>query len=578
MNLVRYKQKCVTLCANKTRPLVSENLFTLINLIYMKRKIHQIIGISLLFLAPLTLMAQAPTLGTTVDFVLFTSDGAVTNSGISQLTGKVGTNNGSSTGFGNVNGGMHDGDATSAQAAVDLLVAYNQLNATTPTLFPAPGLGNGQVLTAGVHQTMGASTINLDLTLDGQNNPNAVFIFLIEGPLSTGANTKVKLINEAQACNVFWKVEGMVDMATGTTMRGTVIANNASINMNTGDTLEGRALSVNGAINLDGTMGYTPIGCGSPVLNGPTAPTFGEVGCYGVFSADGPLENAGITSVVGDVGGNTGLTDGFDPLLVTGNIHPIPDSSTSAAAVDLILVYNYLNGLTQDINLLYPAQFGRNLVLTPHTYLLDGATTFTDTLFLNAGNVPDAVFVIKINGALETSTYSRVSLVNGAQAENVYWLVNGAVDISDYSHFNGNIISQGAINLLTGANINGRALTGVGALSTNAVISSAVIDTAECDTQIGGDPWASVNEFEVGASISVYPNPFQHSITVDIELIQQETSTLMVYNNLGALVVNEKLSNGLNKVDMSNLPAGMYMYQIISSNALVKMGKLVSQK
>lgn len=531
-----------------------------------------------MIIAPISLLAQAPNLGTTVDFVLFTSDGAVTNTGISQLTGKVGTNNGSSTGFGNVNGGMHDGDATSIQASTDLLVAYNQLNATTPTLFPAPGLGNGQTLTAGVHQTMGASTINLDLTLDGQNNPNAVFIFQIEGPLSTGANTKVKLINEAQACNVFWMVEGMVDMATGTTMRGTIIANNASINMNTGDTLEGRALSINGAINIDGTMGYTPIGCGSPVLTGPTAPTFGEVGCYGIFSSDGPVENAGITSVIGDVGSGTGLTNGFDPLLVTGNIHPIPDSSTSAAAVDLILVYNYLNGVAHDIILLYPAQFGRNLVLTPHTYLLDGATTFTDTLFLNAGNEPDAVFIIKINGALETSSYSRVSLINGAQAENVYWLINGAVDIADYSLFNGNIISQGAINLLTGANVNGRTLTGVGALSTNAVISSAEIDVTECDTQVGGDPWVSVDELGMDNSISIYPNPFQNSVTIEVDNLQSETSVLMVYNNLGVLVINTNLSNGINKIDMSTLSSGVYFYKIASNNNVIKSGKLVSQK
>lgn len=78
-----------------------------------------------------------------MNFILFTSDGAVSNTGISQLTGKVGTNYGSSTGFGNVNGGMHDGDAVSIQAAMDLLVAYNQLNATIPTNNYAPSLGNG---------------------------------------------------------------------------------------------------------------------------------------------------------------------------------------------------------------------------------------------------------------------------------------------------------------------------------------------------------------------------------------------------------------------------------------------------
>ena len=122
---------------------------------------------------------------------------------------------------------------------------------TIPNFFPAPLLGNGQTLTAGVYSISGAATLNSDLTLDALGNANAVFIFQVQGPLSTNADSKVKLINGAQACKVFWKVEGLVSMASGTTMRGTIIANNAAISMSTGDTLEGRALSTTGAITVD---------------------------------------------------------------------------------------------------------------------------------------------------------------------------------------------------------------------------------------------------------------------------------------------------------------------------------------
>src|SRR6185436_11182801 len=79
---------------------------------------------------------QAPNLGTARDFVLFSSNGAVSNTGISQFTGNVGTNSGSSTAFGNVNGVMHDNDGSSAQCSTDLLSAYNQLNSAVPTFFP----------------------------------------------------------------------------------------------------------------------------------------------------------------------------------------------------------------------------------------------------------------------------------------------------------------------------------------------------------------------------------------------------------------------------------------------------------
>ncbi|MHB8259743.1 MAG: ice-binding family protein [Bacteroidia bacterium] len=417
------------------------------------------------------IFGQAPTLGTAANFVLFTSVGAMGNTGISQLTGNVGTNSGAITGFGNVNGVMHQVDGASATCAADLLTAYNQLNADVPTFFPATLLGNGQILTPGVYSIAGNTTMNLNLILNALGNPNAVFIIQINGTFSTNANSKVQLINGALACNVFWKVEGAVSMASGTTMRGTVIANNGAITMTAGDTLEGRALSTSGAVNVSGVLAYTPIGCGSAVLTGPTAPNLLSTACYALFSSDGPVTNVGVTNVVGDIGTNAGgTTTGYNPLLVVGTIHAVPDGSTNSCATDLLTVYNYLNLLPYDIELLYPAQFGNNLVLTPHTYLMNAAVTFTDTLYLNAEGDANAVFVIKVNGAFGTSVNSRVVLINGAQSRNVYWEINGAVSINTNSIFRGTIIcNNGAIDLATGVVLDGRALTTTGALTTSAV-------------------------------------------------------------------------------------------------------------
>ena len=220
----------------------------------MKTKRLNLLIIGILLLIPTLNFAQGPTLGTTADFVLFSTNGAVKNTGISQLTGNVGTNNGSSTGFGNVNGVMDDINGASALCASDLLSAYNQLYADIPAFFPASPLGNGDTLSAVIYKVSVATVLNLNLYLNAQGNPNAVFIFQIQGPFSANASSKIILIKGALACNVFWKVEGLVSMASGSTMRGTVIANNAAINMNTGDTLEGRALSTAGMITVNGVL------------------------------------------------------------------------------------------------------------------------------------------------------------------------------------------------------------------------------------------------------------------------------------------------------------------------------------
>jgi hypothetical protein len=526
-------------------------------------------------LLPALISAQTITLGTSANYVLFSRNGAITNSGISQITGNVGTNNGSSTGFGNVNGVMNDGDPSSAQASIDVLSAYNQLNAATATFFPAPLLGNGQTLLPGVYSISSASTLNLVLNLNAQGNANAVFIIKIQGTLSTNASAKVKLLNGAQACNVYWKVEGMVNMAAGTSMKGTIIANNAAIATSTGDTLEGRAFSTTGAVTVNGLMAYTPIGCGSPVLTGPTAPTLGVVSCYALFSSNGAVSNSGITYVTGDIGTNNGLTTGFTATNVIGTVHTIPDGSTAQCAADLAVAYNQLNVLPHDIELLYPAQFGNNLVLTPHTYLLNAATVLTNTLYLNAQGNANAVFVIKMNGAFSTSTYSKIMLINGAQSKNVYWKIEGAVSINDYSVFRGTLIcnngSLGAIK--TGVTLDGRALTTTGALTTTSVNAVATMIPGGCAS-------VGVNDIEaVNRVINIYPNPFNELATIAFkDMSMMNKAELKIYNVLGEMVSATTLTKQLTTINTDELPNGLYTYKLINNNEVVQSGRLISQK
>ena len=64
---------------------------------------------------------------------------------------------------------------------------------------------------------MAASTT---MTLDGQGNPNSVFIFQFGAAFSTGASSIIKLVNDAQASNVFWVVTGAVSIgANGVVLR-----------------------------------------------------------------------------------------------------------------------------------------------------------------------------------------------------------------------------------------------------------------------------------------------------------------------------------------------------------------------
>jgi hypothetical protein len=528
----------------------------------MKTKLLLLSAIVFTFLTG-TLNAQAPVLGPAGSFALFTSNGAVSNTGLSQITGNVGTNNGLSTAFGNVNGVMHDQDGTTAASAASLLIAYNQLNAAIPTMFPAALLGNGETFTPGVYSIGQGATLNGNLTLDAQNNPNAIFIIKIQGSFSSNAASAVILANSAQACNVFWKVEGLVSLATGTSMKGNVIANNAAIVFASGVMLEGRALSTTGAVTVNGVTVKTPLGCTTPELTGPVAPPLASVACYTLFSGNGQVTNSGITTVTGDIGTNVGLTTGFNASTVTGTIHENPDTSTAQASLDLNAANGYLTTLQHDIELLYPAQFGNNLELTPHTYLLNAATVLTNTVTLNAQDNEDAVFVIKIVGALSTSTAAKVILINGAKKENVFWKVDGAVEIATNSEFTGTIICHNAaMNLATGTKLEGRALVTSGALSTTAVTA-----TMPAGCLLGTD---NVNK----ASASFYPNPFSGFITLTLPDGEQNNS-LVIYNAMGKVVMSRTINEQNTRLE-ADFPTGIYFYRLTGSAGTVQSGKLIA--
>lgn len=474
----------------------------------MKKKFLVILTAVTLLAFPHVNMGQTPVLGTAADFVLFTATGAVGNTQRSQLTGNVGTDAGDISGFGNVNGVMHTADAATDQAARDVRDAYADLNTRASSATHAPSLGNGETLGSGVYEITGATTLNGTLTLDGGGSANALFIFKISSTFAASDLSQVILSNNAQACNVFWKVEGVISLLTGSSIKGTFIGQ-AAINLSPNVILEGRALSTVGAINVAQVLAYTPVGCGSPVLTGPAAPDLRTTANFGLFSGTGEVANRDVTYIRGDVGTNSSAPTGFDALNVSGTIHPGPNDFTQGAANDLLLVYNYLNSLTPDIELLFPADFGHGLVLTPHTYHMSSAPVLTDTLFLNAQGNPDAVFVIQINGALSTSTNAKVILTNGAQAKNVFWKVDGAVSIGNNSEFAGTIVvNNAAIDLTTGVKLAGRALTTVGAISTASVTTTMNADGTLPVTWLSfaGKPagehvlleWSTVNELNNG--------------------------------------------------------------------------------
>jgi hypothetical protein len=217
--------------------------------------------------------AQPPIgLGTADSFAVLAGAG-ITNTGPTTITGDVGTfPTMTETGFSSVTliGTNHAGDAVTQQAKTDLTIAYVDTAGRTPVSTVSTELG-GQTLIPGVYDSAsGTFGITGTLTLDGQGNPNAVFIFKTESTLITASSSNVVLINATQACNVFWQVGSSATLGTASMFRGTILAL-TSISATTAATIEGRLLARNGAVTLD-TNTITRTTCLAPPPPPPPPP------------------------------------------------------------------------------------------------------------------------------------------------------------------------------------------------------------------------------------------------------------------------------------------------------------------
>jgi hypothetical protein len=226
----------------------------------MKNKLLIITAAFTLLSIPKSNFAQAPSLGRVATFALFTKAGAFGNTGTTNVTGDIGTNVGAFTGFppGTLTGTIHVADSVTALAAINLDTAYNRLTVTTCDSTIGATIGNGQTLTAKVYCITTLATLNGNLILNGQGNPNALFIFKINGALSTSNSSTITVINSASLNNVYWQINGSFTLGDSSVFRGTLIANGA-INLLPYSSILGRGLSVGGAISLHSNVNTVPI-------------------------------------------------------------------------------------------------------------------------------------------------------------------------------------------------------------------------------------------------------------------------------------------------------------------------------
>jgi hypothetical protein len=185
-----------------------------------------------------------------------------------------------------------------------------------------------EVINAGVYDIAGASTgtASATLTLDGQSDPDALFVFRISTTFTIGASFTINLINQANPNNVFFLIGTGVTVATGSVLQGNFIGK-TTLAITT-STLLGRIASTAGALTP------TTLTINEPPLESTTQ-VLGIFGSFALFSGAGAVTNSGISVINGDVGTDVGSVTGFTTSTINGSTY----SSVSKGATVGIGIY-----------------------------------------------------------------------------------------------------------------------------------------------------------------------------------------------------------------------------------------------
>ena len=208
---------------------------------------------------------------------------------------------------------------------------------------------------------------------------------------------------------------------------------------------------------------------------GPAPVNLGAAAPFVILTKTG-ITNVSPSAITGNLGvspiGATAIT-GFSLIAditntfsrssqVTGKIYasnytsPTPANLTTAVS-NMETAYTDAAGRSlPDFTELYAGNLSGK-TLAPGLYKWSTGVLLTSDLTL--AGAPDAVWIFQIAGNLTLESGAQVLLSGGAQAKNIFWQVGGGVgaEIGTTAHVEGTILAQKAINLRTGASLNGRA-------------------------------------------------------------------------------------------------------------------------
>ena len=436
----------------------------------------------------------------------------MTSTAATTLSGDLGVSPGTAVvGFppGTVNGAIRTGGGA-AQAQADLLAAYNNAAARTPTASFA-GDNNGRTFTPGVHHTAAAFALTGTMTLDGQGDPNAVFIFQVGAALNTAAASQISLINGAKAPHIFWQVLGAAGTGASSSFSGTIMAAGA-ITIGAGGSLAGRALSRD-TVTLAGNT-VTTVSDPVVTITGGAAASTNDATPTITGTTDAPAS----TTVTVTVAGQT-LTTAVQP----GGAWAVTAATLTEGPHSVMASVSNLAGFTGAA-----AQTLTIDTSVPVVTITGGAASATNTATPTIAGTVDAAGGTPVTVSVAGQTLTTPVQSGGTWAVTTATLVNGThTVVASVTDMAGNTgTADQALTVDTTI-----ALVALGAAGTYSVLAGTRV-TSLGATVVSGDLGVSPGTAVVGFP----PGVVNGAIRTGVQASQAQADLLAAYNNAAARV------------------------------------------
>lgn len=178
----------------------------------------------------------------------------------------------------------------------------------------------------------------------------------------------------------------------------------------------------------------------------------------------------GAVGLTPDTGANiSGFIDPATCPEIIGTMYSVDATGPACAVIDPTILLNAKDDAEIAFNNARAAVRGtpqaisgnlNGLTLYPGLYESSSSLEISSAgfLYLDAQGNSNAIFIIRSATSITTEATSEVVLTKGAKAANIYWIAGSAITLGTNSIMKGTLIAGSSLSLLTGADLEGRAL------------------------------------------------------------------------------------------------------------------------